>query len=430
MISSQVTSATAVPTSPSPGVVLAGVGDHLLEAGLASEPGSLGYRSDRLAGWLRMLLPDVVTSETSMLGEAGVTAPQMLERLNAFLPTASRTGIVLLSAGLEDCRATMRGVAPSSEASIAAIEAAAVITVAAGSTPVFVLPPPSPLFANGLFAERYVTLAATLRRLARHDPRIGVVDPTSRMTRARAFGIEPEPGLVREAGELTPAGAYRLAVAVTGGLRTIAPAASALTPPDGKPLNHNPWLDGGIASPVLEAGCTCAAGYAIDTQSLASLRVSGCALEGGGQRLGLSGRLVHPSGFIRLSHALDPERLSLLAAGDGLEASAEIVLRGVVGPVSAVRVHATPVWDGGFIGLHSHDHAGRSGFDGALQARLCTPRFRVPARLKRLHVSLTAHLHGFAGAPIDAELDIRSLAVTAISQLPDQLRTNPLRNAA
>jgi hypothetical protein len=312
----------------------------------------------------------------------------------------------------------MRGMAPPPDASIAVLESVADVMLGAGMKPVFLVPPPSRHFSNGLFADRYVTLAATLRRLARRDARIGLVDPSTTMAQPGAFGIEPASGLFhQDEGVLpTPAGALRLAIATAAELRKFLPDADRPHSNLTNVLNPNPGLRGNLGSVGVEgAAGDVASDFRLESHGLSAVDCRAKVLEGGGQRINLSGRYSTGWSFVRLVQSVAADTVGTIAKGDRIEAVASVSLRGDVENVAAISLTATPVWRDGYVGLHSHDYAGGAGTGLAYAAELRTPTFNIPAPLSKLHLSLSLYLRPGSELEIDAELDVSSLALRRLA---------------
>src|SRR4051794_34825031 len=121
--------------APADNRVVACVGDGLLGPTIASGPNSLSFRPDRLISWLRMLIPDASFPEALALGRQSVATTAVPAQLGGLLD--QRPSALLISAGSMDCLATMQGVAPASDASIAILEAIADVALGAGISPLF-----------------------------------------------------------------------------------------------------------------------------------------------------------------------------------------------------------------------------------------------------------------------------------------------------
>ncbi|WP_342362804.1 hypothetical protein [Terrarubrum flagellatum] len=399
---------------------LAALGDGVIGPLSSMRRGASGpecaFIDQRFPIWLGMLLPGVEASENAIVGAPGEFATEIAARANALLDLHPLPDAVLICAGAEDCAAAVRGVAPDADDAARAFRDMADLFAARGVKPIFIIPPPNALFSNGLFADRYVTLASTLRRLCRVATGPALIDPIPDLLKPRARGIEPDPRYASEAG-LTSLGAFRLAQTVAARLRALFPHFDLDGADDANSdaaLNANPFLDepgGEVASVVVGA---CAAGYRIDGHGLgdAAIRASvERSLGRSGQRISFSGSYSTGWGFARLHQRAPMEAIMSLARGDEIEAVCDFELVGPVENIASVSLHATPVWNGGFIGLHSSSYAGGPGVAEPHRGRLRTPRFTLPRELTALNLSLQAHLVPGADRNVSGELLVQSLMV-------------------
>jgi hypothetical protein len=172
---------------------LAAIGDGLIGPLVHAKRDPAGHNrsfvDNRFINWLRVLLPGVKLDDDAVFGVPGETTVAVAGRAQAVLDLDPVPDAVLISAGTEDCLATIRGVAPAADQTVGALEAMASKFSAVGITPIFVLPPPCQLFSNGLFADRFVAIAATLRRMHEREKRIELVDATGVLMRPSSFGI-------------------------------------------------------------------------------------------------------------------------------------------------------------------------------------------------------------------------------------------------
>lgn len=379
--------------------------------------------------WLRVIMPGLDLAEEDALGQPGETTTASAARLGDILARRRRPAAVIVSCGTADCLATMRGVAPRAEDSVAALESLAGQILATGAIPVFIVPPPSPFFANGLFADRFVAIAATLRRIARQDGRVALVDPTRALGLRGAHGIEPDPVHADPAdGRLTETGAFRLAGCIAETLRSrlswaAVHVADGLVKADA--INPNPSLRGGEGTILSGASGTCASECRLDAHGTGGVRVEASVLPGGTQRLRLSGPCAPGGGFVRLFQDVTPDGLRALGKGDIIEASCDFDLRGPVRGIGALCLLATPVWATNFAGLHSQVHAGGPGIAEPRRGRLRTPVFRLPGHPARLHLSLSVHLSAGESRLVAGDLDIRSLMVRRVD--PDEASASDAR---
>jgi hypothetical protein len=408
---------------------LAAMGDGLIGPLVHSTRDTNGnnrsYIDNRFINWLRVVLPGLRLTDDAVFGVPGETTVAVAARTQAVLDLDPLPDAVLISAGTEDCLATIRGVAPTADQTVGALEALATTFSAIGVTPIFVLPPPCALFSNGLFADRFVTIAATLRRMHEREKRIELMDATDLLMRPKSFGVEPEPRYVPAGadGRLSSLGALRLAQEVARQLRSMVPNSSIRRPPDRgvKALNANPLLTGsGGAITTKDVSGHCATRYRIDTHQLGGAKVRvekhtdrKCVAT---QRLTFSGRYTTNWGFVRLSQDLDTKTVTGLAAGDVIEAICGFELGGQVENIAAVSLHTTPVWDNGFIGLHSSLYSGGPGVSEAHHGCLRTPQFVLPAAVRKIHVSLHVHLVPGENLTAGGQLDIRVIHVRKVEE--------------
>jgi hypothetical protein len=406
---------------------LAAMGDGLIGPLVHSTRNTTGHHrsfiDNRFINWLRVLLPGLRLADDTVFGVPGETTVAVAARAQAVLDLDPLPDAVLISAGTEDCLATIRGVAPTADQTVGALEELATTFSDIGVTPIFVLPPPCALFTNGLFADRFVTIAATLRRLHEREKRIKLIDATHLLMKPNSFGIEPEPRYVSAGadGRLSSAGALRMAQEVARQLRSMVPGSSIRRPPGRgvKALNANPLLTGsGGAITSKDVTGRCATRYRIDTHQLGGAKVrvekhtdrKRVAM----QRLTFSGRYTTNWGFVRLSQEIDTKIVKGLAAGDVVEATCDFELGGQVENIAAVSLHTTPVWDNDFIGLHSSLYSGGPGVGEGHHGSLRTPRFVVPAAVRKMHVSLHVHLLPGENLTAGGQLDVRAIQVRKV----------------
>jgi hypothetical protein len=407
---------------------LAAMGDGLIGPLVHSARDVAGlnrsFVDNRFVNWLRVLLPGANLPERAVFGIPGQTTVAIAERAHEVLNLDPLPDAVLICAGMEDCLATIKGAAPAADQTVNALETLAATFSSNGVAPIFVLPPPCALFSNGLFADRFVAVAATLRRMHERNKRIELVDATRVLRRPNSFGIEPDLRYVTAGadGRLSSLGAFRLAQEVARHLKPMVPSAAvrrAAARGSSKALNANPLLtglSGAMASKAVSGRC--ATQYRIDAHQLggASVRADKHRdrKRGVSQRLSFSGHYTTPWGFVRLSQEMEAKTISSLAAGDIIEASCDFELGGRVENIASVSLHATPVWDNGFIGLHSSHYSGGPGVSEPHSGRLSTPQFALPAAVRKIHVSLHVHLVPGETRPVEGELYIRAIELRKV----------------
>lgn len=390
------------------------------------------FTPDHFTSWLRVLAPWIALPEARLFSLPGATSVKVAAGLEPVLALAGKVDAVLICAGLHDCFAMMTGTAPPAAETVASFEGMAAKLLDAGMIPVFVVPPPCPQFVNGLFADRYIAIAATLRRLARQDRRIGLIDVAGKLVGARAFGIEPESRFATgdDRGTLTPDGAFAFAQAATKALAALAPRlfpGKALpgtapgTPLDA--LNPNPTLSGtsGTLSGEGVSGA-CADGYTLASHGLAGMTLvaeSGSSPDiPAGQRLRFGGRATSSWGLVKLSQTLAPDVLASLAPGDMIEAECAFALQGPVETLASVSLQLTPVWQNGYCAHVSGHYAGDARVCEAHSGVLSVPAFTVKTPLAKLGVSLVVHLRPGTELPVSGLLDVRRIAIRRVAAPP------------
>lgn len=396
---------------------LAALGDGLVGPISVARRGASGperfFRDDRFMVWLRTLLPGLDAPESALLGAPGETSVMIARRAEAAIDSGERFDAVLICAGLQDCFAAIRGVAPPPDEMVRAFETMASAFLARDVKPIFLIPPPNPMFSNGLFADRYIAIVATLRRLCRDGAGPVLIDPISSLVKPRANGVTPDPRYVAN-DNLNRFGAFRLAQTVAERLRELFPDAKldeGSDAPESAALNANPRLLGAGGAIEGDVAGVCVAGSRLDGSGLGGARIEAALAPRGGQRLVFSGRYSTGWGFVRLHQRVPAHALEALAGGDVIEALCDIDLAAPVENIASVSLHATAVWDRDFIGLHSSLYGGGPGMAEAYAGRLRTPRFALPRRLDALHVSLQIHLAPGADLAARGEIAVRSLAV-------------------
>ena len=276
------------------------------------------------------------------------------------------------------------------------------------------------MFSNGLFADRFVAIAATLRRMHRHDPRIGLIDPTDVLMQKRAYGIEPDPAFVAGGsdGRLSSLGAFRLAQLVASYLQDEL-AVGVFRPVFDREasgtLNANPQLKGssGVLATKAVTG-RCAKAYRIDARQTGGALIQASVLRrryAGAQRVTLSGRYTTNWGFVQINQEIDRSEVERLEPGDVIEAFSDFELAGPVSNIAAVSLHATAVWTNDFVGLHSSRYVGGMGVPFSHKGRLRTPQFTLPTKLSKLHVSCQLHLVPGTDLKVGGWLDLRSVVL-------------------
>jgi hypothetical protein len=408
--------------------VVAALGDGLIGpiVHAFSSPGGKRRALDqsRFLTWLRIIMPGLDLAEDAVCGRSGDMTTGAAARVFEITDRHPRPAAALICVGMQDCLATITGVAPSAGETIAALEAIAAQLLSSGVVPAFIVPPPCRQFSNGLFADRYVTIAATLRRMSRQDRRIILVDPTELLADRSAFGIEPDARYAAAGadGRLSELGALRLAECVAERLRGVVGQAgteAAWRRGFEGVVNDNPSLsgEGGIV-PSDAAEGRCASGYRLEGHQTGGARIEAQAAADqpsrASQRLSFSGRYTTTWGFVRLSQDVALQNLDPLDEGDVIEAFCDVELKGEIQSIAAVAVHATPVWTTDFVGLHSQNYAGGDGVAVPFRGRLRTPRFRLPEKPTRLHVSLSVHLTPGEQRAVQGEIGIQALAVRKV----------------
>ena len=173
---------------PFPAFRLAAIGDGLIgplsRSGRAEAGLERLFIENRFINWLNVILPGAEIPEKFVYGVPGETTVAVAKRVHAILELDPRPQAVLICVGTVDCMASIRGIAPKPEATVDALETTAAELLGAGIQPIFIIQPPCELFSNGLFADRFVFIAATLRRIAEQDTRIGLIDPTNALDEA------------------------------------------------------------------------------------------------------------------------------------------------------------------------------------------------------------------------------------------------------
>jgi hypothetical protein len=327
----------------------------------------------------------------------------------------------LISVGLQDSFRTMTGTAPAADKTVSSLEEIAAMLIAASVEPVFIVPPPCQQFENGLFADRYLAVSATLRRLARQNKRISLIDATDRLKDPEAFNLVPRDGVALggDHGLLTAAGAILLAQIAA----TVIEHAFSLPPyvPNGQALasealNSNPQLKGkgGALNGTFALGKV-PDFYTLDSQHGGGLR----AFSSSGQRkdadapcrISVHGRYSSDYPFIRLMHTLPADNVSRLKAGDNIEAVAEFTVAAERRNLAAIQIQLVPVWSTGYIGLRSLEFTGQTLAEFLDHGVVRTPPFAIPAPLDKLSVSLVLYFKPGKNIEADATIDLHSVVV-------------------
>ncbi len=351
---------------------------------------SLSFREDSFIVWLRALAPSILSPDELVIAVPGAAAARLAQRVNDVVSREERPDAVLICAGLEDCAAAIRGVAPDFSETAHALERMADFFLLNHVKPIFVIPPPSPLFANGLFAERYIALIATLRRISACISGVALIDPIPALLKPQAYGLEPDDRYATKDG-LTSVGAFRLARAVLQSLRELYPTHRVddrAPDRDCAVLNDNPELrmperaaTAGIAGPQPTA-------YAIDgvgTGGVAARATPFVSPGSVGVRIALSGGYATSWGAIRLYQRAPDSATRQLRCGDLVGAFCDLACPGEAKNISSVSLHATLVRAHDFVGLHS---APCPVAEAGSLLRLSTPVFAAPDDIQALHVSL------------------------------------------
>jgi len=388
------------------------IGDALFSPPLYSkrnETSSLvSYHPALTLTWLRTLLPGLALEDRNITGQPQTNTIGLASNIESITAAHAGYDIALVSVGSVDCEETTRGVAPAPAAGVAALEHIVGSLRRAGIRPILLLPPPHPLFANGLFADRFISVSATLRRLARQYPEIIVVDPTDTLKRQNGFGIEPQPDLVEADGSGRPtiAGALALAELIADRLLTVLPACGIAPSAD--------VCDTLLPLRALDSeGAELPEGFSLETAQAGGItaRLGPAATPDGrtGLRIEAEGSYTSPWPFLRINHALPPSVLEGLGSGSEIAASAEVVIVRAAQGLASVSLQLTPVWQDGYVGTSSSEFYGQRQLGSGRFGLLRTPPVRLPGPLKRLTLSLMLHFLPGTGRIADAAVDLLSL---------------------
>ncbi|MGX5734067.1 hypothetical protein [Bosea thiooxidans] len=398
--------------SPVPSPRAFAIGDALLSPPLYSpqtEASSIvSYHSASTLTWLRTLLPGLALADSDIAGHAQTNTVRLAAGIAEIAAARAGYELALISVGSVDCEETTRGVAPAPATGVTAIEHIVGTLLRAAIRPVLLLPPPHPLFANGLFADRFISISATLRRLARQFPEIVLVDPTAKLKRRDGFGIEPQPELVEADGSGRPtiAGAFVLAELIADRLVAALPACDLAQPgvPDGIPLLAP--AAGGTAGEPPE-------GFSLETEHAGGIaaRLRPAVAPDGrpGLRIEAGGRYASPWPFLRINRDLPPSRLEGLGAGSEITASAEIAIAHAAQGLASVSLQLTPVWRDGYVGASSSEFYGQRQIGSGRIRLLRTPTVRLPGPLQRLTLSLMLHFLPGTERIADGAVDVFSV---------------------
>lgn len=388
------------------------VGDALLSPPLHSQQTEassiVSYHPASALTWLRSLLPGLTLEDTDIAGRAQTSTVRLAAGIKEIAEAYAGYDLALVSVGSIDCEETTRGAAPAPAASVTAIEHIVGTLLRAAIRPVLLLPPPHPLFANGLFADRFISVSATLRRLARQFPEIVLVDPTERLKRRDGFGIEPQPDLVEADGSGRPtiAGAFALAELIADSLLTALPACGLAQPAvaDGVPLL--PLAADGTVGELPE-------GFLLETGHAGGIAARlGQAVASDGQpglRIETEGRYTSPWPFVRINHDLPPSHLEGLSTDSEITASAEVAIAHAAQGLASVSLQLTPVWKDGYAGATSSEFYGQRQIGSGRIRLLRTPTVRLPGPLQRLSLSLMLHFLPGTERIADAAVDVLSI---------------------
>lgn len=409
-------------------IKLLAIGDAVLEPPLyrRNDQGTpvAAYRGNSPLTWLRTILPQAELDDTSIFAVPGSTTAATAELVDKLPDISGGFDAVLVSIGLQDCFQTILGIAPSPEQTVASIEQIVNAAVSAQTRPILIVPPPCPQFSNGLFADRYLAISATLRRIARQRREVILVDATDRLKDPDAFGIEPAPDMASgdDHGRLSTKGATVLAEAIAEavieafGLDRSAYAGVALAD---DALNENPLLRGtkGSLNGAFAIGKV-PDGYVLNSEHSGGIRAfSGTGNTSGRPqscRLSAHGRYNSNYPFIRLDHPLAQERFSVIEPGDHIEALAEFTLGENRGSLAAIQLQLAPAWSKGFIGLRSVEFTGDLLIGESDHGVIRTPPFAIPAPLEKLFVSLVLFFKPGTDLEADAMIDVHSLVVRKV----------------
>ena len=394
-------------TTPAPRAFA--IGDALLSPPLYSQQTEtssvVSYHPASTLTWLRALLPGLALADRDIAGRAQVDTVRLAVGIEEIATAYAGYDLALVSVGSVDCEETTRGVAPAPATGVAAIEHIVGTLLRAAIRPVLLLPPPHPLFANGLFADRFIAVSATWRRLARQFPEIILVDPTEPLKRPEGFGIEPRPDLVEADGSGRPtiAGAFALAELIADRLLSALPACGLAQPA---------VADSALLLPSTEAG-ELPEGFSLETAHAGGIaaRIGPAVAPAGrpGLRIEAQGSYTSPWPFVRIVHALPPSCLESLGIGSEIAASAEVAITHAARGLASVSLQITPVWQDGYVGASSSEFYGQQQIGSGRIRLLRTPPVRLPGPLQRLSLSLMLHFLPGTERIADAAVDVLSI---------------------
>jgi hypothetical protein len=406
-------------------VRFAAIGDALMTLPLVTRrnPGDhvTSFSSASPLNWLRVLAPEIDLPEHRILGVQGENTVKVARRIADVTALSQEIDAALVCVGLQDCFAMITGTAPDARDTIGGLESIVAALLDASITPFVILPPPCVQFANGLFADRYLAIAASLRRMARQTPGMVLVDPTDQMKGQEAFGIEPADGMSSgdEHGRLTPHGAVTLAGCVRQAVQdfygTPAGTAPKLAHSGLEALNDNPFLlagmGGALAGPASKGQAP--AGFQLDTTHSAGIRafslVNTQAGTGPTCQISCYGRYSSKWCFVRLFNSFSPEALDSINPGDVLEAIWDYELAGPLRNVTLVYGSLTADWTTDYMAVASTDNYDRLTPAQPHAGVLRTPRLTIPEKLSKLSVLITVFFA--AGDNLDASATLNLNAV-------------------
>ncbi len=412
-----------IPFPPAPASPLRAfaIGDAFLappryDARSATTP-IVSYQSASTSGCLRAILPGLALEDADIAGRATMNTVSLAAEIDAIAAAHSGHDLALVSVGLVDCEQTIRGVAPEHQASVAALERIVGALLHAGIRPVMLLPPPHPLFANGLFAERFICVSATLRRLARQFPELILVDPTETMKQPGGFGIDPRPDFVDadQGGKLTVAATFVLAELIADALIAAFPAAdlAGRRELEGEALLS---FEQRASSDVPAGGVP--AGFVLDETHAGGIAADAAVLLGEVPRLRVraSGTYSSQWPFLRLHRALQPSLIESFAKGSPIAAEAAIGIDSAARGLASVSLQLTPVWETGYVGLSSSEFHGQLQIGSGRIRQLRTPVFLLPGPLKALSVSLMMHFLPGTERTAEAVIDVMAIHLAGVSR--------------
>ena len=382
------------------------IGDSLLGPPLyhlrSATTDIVSYQPASVPAALRRILPGLMLDDGDIIGRDGVNTTGLAGEIDAIVAARAGYDLALVSVGLCDCEQTTRGVAPEPAATVAALERIVGSLLRASIRPVLLLPPPHELFANGLFADRFICVSATLRRLARQFPELILVDPTDRLKRPGSFGIEPRADLAETGGKLTIAGAFGLAELIVDALLAACPSGLLDRP-------HEPGSIILLPSPPEAAADDTSTKFVLDGVAAGGMAADATITSTGPARIRARGNYSSQWPFLKLQRAVQASCLENLVPGDSIAATAEIRIGERSQGLASVSLQITPVWETGYAGVSSCEFHGQMQIGDGRMRLLQTPRFALPAPLKALNIALMMHFQPATDGTAEATVDVMSI---------------------